>query len=269
VEVAPALAYDAQGTVAEVKRVRSLIAHPNIMVKVPGTAEGVAAIRDLVGLGYCINVTLVFSVERYAEVIEAYQAGLEALAARHEAGEEAPPLADVHGVASFFVSRIDTAVDRRLDALGAPAHLCGKTAVANAKAAYQLFRERFAGPRWEVLQAKGANPQRPLWASTSTKDPVYSDIVYVQELIGRDTVNTMPLATMDAYRDHGEPAETVTTDVDAAMAHLETLGPLGISLPDITARLEVDGVRAFFDSFEALQAAIEARRAVEPGWVDG
>jgi transaldolase len=276
VEVAPALAYDTRGTVAEVKRVRGLIDHPNIMVKVPGTAEGVAAIRDLVGLGYSINVTLIFSVERHAEVIEAYLAGLEALQARRDAGEQVPAVSDVHGVASFFISRIDTAVDRRLDLLAAEAAaggkqpevletMRGKTAVANARAAYKLFRERFAGPRWEALGAKGANPQRPLWASTSTKDPRYSDILYVQELIGPETVNTMPLATMEAYRDHGEPAETVTTGVDVALEHLQGLERSGISMAEVTAQLEADGVKAFSESYEALWAAIEAKRALKMG----
>jgi transaldolase len=268
VEVAPDLAYDTQGTVTEVKRVQALVGRTNVMVKVPGTQEGVAAVRDLVGLGYCINVTLIFSLDRYAEVMDAYLDGLETLVARRKAGERVPALADIHGVASFFVSRIDTAVDRRLDSLGAPSDMRGKTAVANAKAAYLLFRERFSGPRWEALLAGGANLQRPLWASTSTKDPVYSDIMYVQELIGRDTVNTMPLATMDAYRDHGRPAETITDGVDEAVRHLKRLEDVGISLPDITAQLEKDGVQAFSDSFEALRIAVESKRAAEPGWLD-
>jgi transaldolase len=271
IEVAPSLAYDTQGTVTEVKRVRALIDHPNVLVKVPGTEEGVAAIRDLVGLGYSINVTLIFSVERYGEVIEAYLAGLETLQARRDSGEPVPAVGDVHGVASFFVSRLDTNVDRRLDALAAQASaagkspeqleaLRGKTAVANAKAAYRLFQESFTGPRWETLRAKGANSQRPLWASTGTKDKKYSDILYVQELIGADTVNTMPLATMDAYRDHGEPAETVTKEVDEALEHLDALEAAGISLAEVTAQLEIDGVKAFFDSYEALLTALEAKR---------
>ena len=276
VEVAPALANDTQGTVTEAKRVRGLIDHPNVMVKVPGTTEGVAAIRDLVGLGYSINVTLIFSVERHGEVIEAYLSGLEALEARREAGEQVPAMADVHGVASFFLSRIDTAVDRRLDALAGEAAAAGeqpgtleamrgKTAVANAKAAYKLFQERFSGPRWEALCAKGANPQRPLWASTSTKDARYSDILYVQELIGPDTVNTMPLVTMEAYRNHGEPAETVTSEVAAALEHLQSLERFGISMAEVTARLEADGVKTFFDSHEALWAAIETKRDLKSG----
>lgn len=276
IEVAPSLAYDTQGTVAEVKRVRALIEHPNIMVKVPGTQEGVAAIRDLVGLGYSINVTLIFSVERYGEVIEAYLAGLESLQVRRDSGEPVPAVGDVHGVASFFLSRIDTSVDHRLDVLAEQAGAAGespgrfeamrgKTAIANAKAAYRLFRERFAGPRWESLRAKGANLQRPLWASTSTKDKRYSDIMYVQELIGPDTVNTMPFVTMDAYRDHGEPAESVTTEVDESLRHLEALEGTGISMAEVTSRLEADGVKAFFDSYEALLAALEQKRTSGSG----
>jgi len=276
IEVAPSLAYDTQGTVTEVKRVRGLIEHPNVLVKVPGTEEGVAAIRDLVGLGYSINVTLIFSVERYAEVIEAYLAGLEVLQARHDSGEQVPALKDVHGVASFFVSRIDTNVDRLLDALAAQALAAGESsedfeamrgtiAVANAKVAYRLFLQSFSGPRWDALRAQGANLQRPLWASTGTKDKRYSDILYVQELIGPDTVNTMPRATMDAYRDHGEPAETVTGEVDAALSQLHALEAAGISLTEVTAQLEVDGVKAFFDSYEALLAALEAKRASRLG----
>jgi transaldolase len=278
IEVAPSLAYDTQGTVTEVKRVRGLIEHPNVLVKVPGTEEGVAAIRDLVGLGYSINVTLIFSVKRYAEVIEAYLAGLEALQARRDSGEPVPAVGDVHGVASFFVSRIDTNVDRRLDALAAQASAAGKSpeqfealrgkiAVANAKAAYRLFLTSFSSPRWEALQGKGANLQRPLWASTGTKDNRYSDVLYVQELIGLDTVNTMPLATMDAYRDHGEPGETVTKEVDEALKHLDALEAAGISLTEITAELEVKGVKAFFDSYEALLAALEEKRSSRMGSV--
>ena len=276
IEVAPSLACDAQGTVAEVKRIRGLIKQPNILVKVPGTEEGVAAIRDLVGLGYSINVTLIFSLERYAQVIEAYLAGLEALEARRASGEQVAALKDIHGVASFFVSRIDTTVDRRLDALAEQASaagksperfaaLRGKAAVANAKAAYRLFRQSFSGTRWEALRTKGANLQRPLWASTGTKDKLYSDILYVQELLGPDTVNTMPLATMDAYRDHGDPAETVTKGADGALRQLDSLEEAGVSLTEITAQLEVDGVKAFFESYEALSAALEEKRVSRLG----
>ncbi len=276
IEVAPSLAYDTQGTVAEVKRVRGLIEEPNVLVKVPGTLEGVAAIRDLVSLGYSINVTLIFSLQRYGQVIEAYLSGLEALLSRRDSGESVPALSEVHGVASFFVSRIDTNVDKRLDFLAAQAlgsgkgsaqfeALRGRAAVASAKAAYRLFRDKFAGPRWEALRAKGANLQRPLWASTSTKDKRYSDILYVQELIGADTVNTMPLSTMDAYRDHGRPAETITAGVDEALGQLATLGTIGVSMAEVTAQLETEGVKAFFGSFEALLAALEEKRTSRLG----
>jgi transaldolase len=272
IEVAPVLAYDTQGTVAEVKRIRALVSRPNILVKVPGTEEGVVAVRDLTALGYSINVTLIFSLARYRAVMEAYQSGLESLVARRATDRTLPAPADVHSVASFFVSRVDTVVDKRLDALiegttgsardpallGA---LRGKAAVANAKQAYKLFQETFSGERWEALWSEGANAQRPLWASTSTKDPAYSDILYVQELIGPDTVNTMPLNTIDAFRDHGRPAETVTVGIDGAAAHLDALEKAGIGMAEVTEQLERDGVRAFADSFEALQSALDEKRS--------
>ena len=272
IEVAPALAYDTQGTVSEVKRMRALVDRPNVLVKVPATEEGVAAVRDLTGWGYSINVTLIFAVERYREVMEAYMCGLETLLSRRAGGEDLPGPEDVHGVASFFVSRVDTAVDRRLGAIAAEAGISdreaanlaalrGKAAVANAKQAYRLFRDTFSGDRWEVLRSQGATVQRPLWASTSTKDPAYSDVLYVQELIGPDTVNTMPLDTMDAFRDHGLPAETITAGVREVEAHLAALEAVGISLAEITAQLEHDGVRAFVDSYEALQLALDEKRS--------
>lgn len=271
IEVAPALAYDTQGTVAEVKRTRALVERPNILVKVPATEEGVAAVRDLTGWGYSINVTLIFSLERYRDVMEAYLSGLEALQARRAVGEDVPELVDVHSVASFFVSRVDTAVDKRLDALLGDAKasgedtsmlvsLRGKAAIANAKRAYQLFRETFSGARWAALRSQGANGQRPLWASTSTKDPAYSDILYVQELIGPDTVNTMPLDTMDAFRDHGRPTEAITGGAEEAAADLDALEAVGISMREVTAQLEREGVRAFAESFEALQMALDEKR---------
>lgn len=276
IEVAPALAYDAQGTVAEVKRIRALVDRPNILVKVPGTEEGVAAVRDLTGWGYSINVTLIFSLARYRDVMEAYLSGLEALQARRAAGEPVPALSDVHSVASFFVSRVDTLVDRHIDDLieeaagsgrdPAPLRaLKGKAAVANAKLAYRLFRETFSGRRWAALRSQGATMQRPLWASTSTKDPAYSDILYVQELIGADTVNTMPLSTMDAFRDHGRPEETVSAGAQEAQVHLAALEAAGISMDAVTAQLEREGVRAFVDSFEALRSAIDEKRHRLPG----
>ena len=271
IEVAPDLAYDTMATEADVKRIRGQLDHPNVLVKVPATAEGVTAIHDLIAAGYSINVTLIFSLERYREVMEAYLSGLELLAARLDAGEHLPGLGEVRSVASFFVSRVDTLVDKRLDEWAEraqeegrdPAYyadLKGKAAVANAKEAYRLFRETFSGARWEALQAQGARVQRPLWASTSTKNPAYSDILYVQELIGPDTVNTMPLSTMDAYRDHGRPEQTVTTGVEAARAHLDALEEAGISMDEVTAQLEDEGVKAFMASHEALLAALEQKR---------
>lgn len=271
IEVAPRLAYDTMATESDVRRVRARLDHPNVLVKVPATAEGVAAIRDLVGQGYSINVTLIFALQRYQEVMEAYIAGLEHLAARRAAGEDVPALGEVRSVASFFVSRVDSAVDKRLDALAAQAGvedkdaaalqaLKGKAAVANAKEAYRLFRETFSGSRWQALTEQGAHVQRPLWASTSTKNPAYPDILYVQELIGPDTVNTMPLNTIAAYRDHGRPAETVTAGQAEAGEHLQRLAAVGIDMDEVTTQLEVEGVKAFADSHEALLSALEEKR---------
>lgn len=270
IEVSPSLAHDTQGTVSEARRIRGLISQPNIFVKVPGTEEGVQAVRDLVGLGQCINVTLIFSLERYRAVMEAYLSGLEALASRRAAGEQLPGLEEVHGAASFFVSRIDSAVDKRLEAMeqsatetGGDAErlsgLKGKAAVANAQVAYRLFQQTFSGPRWERLASQGANAQRPLWASTSTKNPDYSDTMYVESLIGPDTINTMPLATMEAYRDHGDPHETISRDVDQAQAHLDSLELIGVNLEEVASQLEDEGVRAFAESAEALLLAIEQK----------
>jgi transaldolase len=274
-EVAPACAYDIRKTIAEVMRVRARVERPNVLIKVPATKEGVAAVRDLTGHGYSMNVTLIFSLQRYREVMEAYLTGLQTLQVRRATGEPAPALGDVHSVASFFVSRVDTAVDKRLDTLIAEAgssskkafvstavlqDLRGRAAVANAKQAYQLFRDAFSGARWKALQAEGATVQRPLWASTSTKNPLYSDILYVQELIGSDTVNTMPLKTMDAFRDHGEPAETITTYGQGAATHLDALSEVGVDMEEVTAQLERDGVGAFVESCEALLATLEEKR---------
>lgn len=274
IEVAPTLAHDTQGTVEEALRMKALVDRPNVLVKVPATREGVIAVRELTGRGCSINVTLIFSLERYRAVMEAYIGGLEALQARRAAGEDVPAVREVHGVASFFVSRTDTVVDELLEALasravptgrgaspgGSTEALRGKAAVANAKLAYRMFRETFSGPRWDALRLEGATVQRPLWASTSTKNPAYSDILYVQQLIGRDTVNTMPLVTMDAFRDHGSPAETVTVLVDAAASHLLALEALGIDMEEVADRLEREGVGAFAESHRALLTALEHKR---------
>jgi transaldolase len=206
-EVAPSLAHDTPGTIEAARGLHERINLPNLMVKIPATAEGVPAIRQMISEGRNINVTLIFSLSRYADVIEAYLSGLEEWVA---GGGDA---AQVHSVASFFVSRVDTEVDRRLDEIGAKGKdLKGKAAVAQAKLAYKLFQERFSGPRWEALQPQ-AHVQRPLWASTSTKNPAYPDLLYIDELIGPHTVNTMPDATMEAFLDHGTAARTIDVDL--------------------------------------------------------
>ena len=218
IEVSPGVANDAAATIEEAHRLWQTVGRPNVLIKVPGTPEGVQAVRQLIADGINVNITLLFAVEAHRSVIEAYLAGLEERAA---AGR---PLDHVASVASFFVSRVDTEVDKRLDALLATATagdrerisaFKGKAAIANAKMAYQLFREMFSGARWEKLRAKGARLQRPLWASTSTKNPAYRDVMYVEDLIGPNTVNTMPPATLEAFRDHGEVRRTVDSHVDA------------------------------------------------------
>ena len=252
-EVSPALAHDTDGTVRDARRFHDTIAQPNLFVKVPATREGVPAIETLIGEGRSINVTLIFGLDRYDEVMEAYLRGLEALVA---AGREAE-LPHVASVASFFVSRVDTEVDRRLESLaggegGDPAVLAlrGTAAVAQAQTAYQHFHRTFAGDRWEALRAKGARVQRPLWASTSTKNPGYSDLLYVDSLIGPATVNTMPDGTLRAFEDHGTLRRTVDADPDDAAAALERLRQAGIDMLDVEQTLEDEGVHAFAKSFE-------------------
>jgi transaldolase len=247
-EVAPALAHETDATITAARGLHERLDLVNLMVKIPATQQGVPAISE----GRNINVTLIFSLDRYAEVIEGYLAGLEALAA--SGGD----LAQVHSVASFFVSRVDTEVDRRLAELGeAGASLVGKAAVAQARLAYQLFEQRFSGPRWEALAAQGAHPQRPLWASTSTKNKAYPDLLYVDSLIGPNTVNTMPDATVDAFDDHGVVARTIDHDVDAAHAHLRRLSDVGVDLADVAHRLEDEGVASFSKSFDELMQSLE------------
>ena len=257
IEVAPALALETSRTIEAARQLHERLDQPNLYVKIPGTAQGVPAIRQMVSEGRNINVTLLFSLERYGEVIEAYQAGLEAFA---EAGGD---LSKVRSVASFFVSRVDTEVDRRLEKIGTPEAMAlkGKAAVAQAQLAYQLFRERFAGPRWEALARDGANLQRPLWASTSTKNPEYRDTLYIDELIGPDTVNTMPDDTIDAFEDHGTVARTVDADPDAARKVLDDLAEVGVDLDDVGRVLEDEGVAAFTKSFDELLASLEAKSA--------
>jgi len=251
-EVDPTLAHDTEGTIAQARQLHEQLGLANLMVKIPATAEGVPAIEAMIAEGRKINVTLIFSLERHAEVIEAYLTGLE----RFVSGGGDP--AQVASVASFFVSRVDTEADRRLPD-GHP--LRGKVAVANAKLAYQLFRQRFSGDRWDRLAAAGARLQRPLWASTSTKNPAYSDTLYVDELVGRDTVNTLAPASIEALRDHGDPKpDTIEGDLDAARTVMDELAAAGIGYDDLTATLEREGVDAFARSYQDFLAALDKRK---------
>jgi len=256
-EVAPDLAHDTDGTVKAARWIHETIGRPNLMVKIPATKEGVPAVATMIGEGRNINVTLIFSLERYGEVVEAYLSGLETLAA---AGGD---LSQVNSVASFFVSRVDTETDRRLDAVGTDTALAlrGKAAVANAKLAYQLFEQRFSGPRWEALAARGALPQRPLWASTSTKNPAYPDLLYVDTLIGPHTVNTMPEATIAAFKDHGTVVRTVDDDYAAAQADIDGLAAVGVDFADVARVLEQEGVASFAKSFDELIQALTDKAA--------
>lgn len=253
VEVAPELAHDAAATVEAARALHRRIDAPNLFVKVPATTAGVEALHTLTVEGHSINVTLIFSLERYEDVIEAYLSGLET-----RAGD----LSDVSGVASFFVSRVDTEVDRRLESIGTPAAraLRGRIAVAQAKLAYAIFRRCFTGPRWEALAARGARLQRPLWASTSTKNPAYPDTLYVDNLIGPDTVNTLPEPTLEAFEDHGTVARTIDTDLEAAGGALADLEVAGVDLAEVAEVLEAEGVAAFAKSFDELLEVL-ARRA--------
>jgi transaldolase len=256
-EVNPHLAHDTQGTIAEARRLFAALDRPNVMIKVPATPAGIPAVETLIGDGLNINITLIFSLAHYQAVTEAYIAGLEK---RAEAGQD---LSHVASVASFFLSRIDTAVDRQLDALQSPISdiqdLKGKIAIASAKTAYALFGQIFAGERWERLAARGARVQRPLWASTSTKNPAYPDTLYVDNLIGPHTVNTVPPETIAAFRDHGTVALTLESGVDQAREQIARLGDLGLDLGAITQKLQDDGVAAFAHSFESLLASIQEK----------
>lgn len=252
-ELPASLAFDAQGSVEAAVRHRDALDRPNVLIKVPGTEEGVRAFEELTARGVNVNVTLLFAVQRYREVAEAFLRGLER---RHEAGE---PIDRSASVASFFVSRVDSKVDKVLEEKGRE-ELRGKAAVANAKLAYAVFGEIFSGERWERLRAAGANVQRPLWGSTSTKNPDYQDTLYVDELIGPDTVNTMPDATIEAARDHATPARTIDRDVDAARELMTELERAGADFDDIVLRQLVDeGVQAFADSYESLLETLERK----------
>ena len=245
VEIDPGLARDSAGTEAAARTLGDRIAAPNLLVKIPATAEGLGPIRRMISEKRSVNVTLIFGLDRYAEVVEAYLSGLE---------EAEGDLSSVSSVASFFVSRVDTEVDRRLEAVGADSALAlrGRAAVANAKLAYRRFRELFSGPRWEALAARGAQPQRVLWASTSTKNPAYPDTLYIDELIGPDTVNTMPEATLEAFEDHGRAARTLDAGTDEAGAVLDEIAEAGVDLGQVAAQLTDEGVAAFEKSFDEL-----------------
>ena len=257
-ELAPDLAHDTVASVEAARRFHTDIARPNLLVKVPGTAEGVPAVRQLIAEGCSINVTLIFSLQRYAEVMEAYMAGLEDLA---DADAGATSLPRVHSVASFFVSRVDVEIDRRLEAIGSEKalRLRGRAAVAQAKLAYRLFRQMFSGDRWAALEARGATVQRPLWASTSTKSPDLPDTLYVDTLIGPHTVNTMPVATLEAFADHGTVAATVDEGIDEAEALFDTLDAVGVDVEAGARVLEDEGVAAFAKSFDQGLGALDEK----------
>src|SRR5256884_738594 len=255
IEVDPNLAGDTEGTIAEARRLHAEIDRPNLFVKIPATKEGLPAIEEMIASGKNINVTLIFSLERYAEVVEAYIRGLERLV---ESGGDPSQLASV---ASFFVSRVDTEADKRLDEAGGHDELKGKLAIANAKLAYQTYKEVFSGERWQKLADAGASAQRCLWASTSTKNPDYRDVLYVEELIGPDTVDTMPLETVEPFQDHGEVrGDTVAEKVDEAHTLFADIAKVGVDYADVTETLELEGVQKFADSFTELLDGVRAKR---------
>ena len=252
-EVDPNLAYETDATIEEAARFHDWVERPNLYVKIPATEPGLPAIEEMIARGRNINVTLIFSLERHKEVAESYIRGLERLV---EAGGDP---AKVGSVASYFVSRVDTEADRRLDEVGHP-ELKGKLAVANAKLAYQNYKEIFSGERWEALAAKGATPQWCLWASTSTKNPEYRDVLYIEELIGPGTVNTMPRETIEAFQDHGVVELTLEKDLDEARRVFEQIAEVGVDYDDVTDTLEREGVQKFIDSFTELIEGIDAKR---------
>jgi transaldolase len=253
-EVDPNLAHDTQGTIDEAARLHALIEKPNLLIKIPATKEGLPAIEETIAAGIPVNVTLIFSLERHREVAEAYIRGLKRLVS---SGGDPSKIASV---ASFFVSRVDTEADRRLDEVGGHDELKGTLAIANAKLAYGTYLEVFSGSEWEELAAAGATPQRCLWASTSTKNPEYRDVLYVEELVGPDTVNTMPRETVEAVQDHAQIRRTLDEDVDGARRTLEAFAAAGIDYDDVVATLEREGVEKFAKSFRDLFAGLEAKR---------
>jgi transaldolase len=261
-EVNPHFARDTSGTLEEVRRLFKAVARPNVMIKIPGTKEGLPAIEQALGEGININITLIFALERYREVINAWLAGLERL---QPSGKS---LSSVSSVASFFVSRVDSMIDKLLDEKAAKAPeqkasleaLYGKSAIANAQEAYALFEETIASDRFKALAAKGARVQRPLWASTSTKNPKYRDVVYVEELIGRDTVDTMPLATIEAFRDHGKPRASLPAPKGQSQQVLQALERTGVSMTEVTRRLEEEGLKLFAASYDSLIESLEEKK---------
>jgi transaldolase len=262
IEISPGVSHNSDAAVEEARRLWKTVDRPNVLVKVPGTPEGAVAVRRLIAEGINVNITLLFALEAHERVIEAYMAGLEDRIKAHQ------PIDGLASVASFFVSRVDTEIDKRLDALiakGPPAEkerlqmLKGRAAIANAKLAYRLFRQKFAGPRWEALAKQGGRVQRPLWASTSTKNPAYRDVMYVEELIGPDTVDTMPPATIEAFEDHGVVARTVDKKVAVAEALLKEIEAVGISMREVTDKVLVEGIASFQKSFDELIAGLETK----------
>ncbi|MEO5973757.1 MAG: transaldolase [Ilumatobacteraceae bacterium] len=253
VEVDPGLAHDAQGTLSAARELHQRVNRGNVMIKIPATADGIPAIKAMIGEGRNVNVTLIFSLDRYQQVMQAYIEGLEVLAT-HTVGS-LPPVASV---ASFFISRVDTEIDRRLDNLGSPEaiELRGTAAIAQAKLAYELFQRTFSGPRWTALTNRGARPQRPLWASTSTKNPAFPDTLYVDHLIGPNTVNTLPDSTVEAFLDHGKLERTIDLNLDLAHHQWNSLQDVGIALDEVAVQLENEGVSSFQKSFDQLITAL-------------
>lgn len=266
-EVSPRLAHDTGGTIAEARRLWEKLARPNVLIKVPGTLEGLPAIEQLIGDGINVNVTLLFGLPRYRQVADAYISGLEARARQGKAVDR------IASVASFFLSRIDVLVDPMLENIeragdarsGSAASLRGRTAIASAKAAYRIYREMFGGKRYRKLAGRGACTQRLLWASTGTKNPAYSDVKYVEALVGLDTVNTLPLETLDAYRDHGRPAANLAKEMDEACEALDHLSEVGVNLDSVTEQLERAGVEAFIKPYDSLLARLAEKRAAHIG----
>jgi transaldolase len=258
-EVSPFLARETARTVAEARHLFEAVGRPNLMIKIPATAEGLPAITASLAAGVNINVTLIFSIKNYQAVADAFLSGLEQLAEKGPTAQGGHPVDRIASVASFFVSRVDTAVDKELEKRGAR-DLLGKIAIANSKLAYAEYRSILASRRWQSLAARGARPQRVLWGSTSTKNPTYPDTLYVDELIGPDTVNTLPPETLMAFMDHGRAAETITRDVEAARRQIKRLAELDIDFEGITRRLQEEGVVAFAKPFQALLDSIEAKR---------